>query len=310
VNSNANPVVIGSLLVENEDANGPVSFLFSRVSTVLGLLQYCGSGSATDNVTLDGQFYGPVKLMLQDGTQDATNNVFLAGTFAKTLNITGGKGDDTVAFERRVVDASALNPEYAIATVMGALTLKLGDGTNDVTFKNGSYFGNNVSLTTGTGTDKLHLEDFIAAKKLTLSLGNGANSVLAPTVAGRFNGVGGQFKYTGGVDADSVALDNLVLGTASIKLGDGNNTVTSSATLVTGASVSITGGKNTDTVTIALSSSTAKLSVLLNVGDDTLNFNGAAVASATLDGGAGTDTLTGLANLPAGAVVKNFEVKS
>jgi hypothetical protein len=310
VNLNAAPVVIGSLLVENEDANGAVSFVISRVATVLGALQYCGSGSATDNVTLDGQFYGPVNLMLQDGKQDAANNVSIAGTLAKGVTITGGKGDDTIIFERRQIDFSLTTPQFETATLLGALTMKLGDGTNDVTFQDGSYFGNNVTLTTGTGTDQLHGEDFIAAKKLTVSLGNGANSVLGPTNTNRTNGIGGQFKYTGGVDADSVSLSHLVLGTAAIKLGDGNNTLTSDATMVTGGTVSIVGGKNTDTVTIAISSGVAKLSVLLNAGDDTLNFTGASVASAILDGGADSDTLNGLANLPAGTTPRNFETKS
>lgn len=310
VDYNSAPVVIGSLLVENEDANGPVSFSFSRVSTVLGALQYCGSGSTTDNVSLNGQFYGPAKLMLQDGQQDAANNVDIAGTFTKSLTITGGNGDDTILFHRRQINASLTDPQYATATITGALTMKLGNGTNDVTFQDGSFFGGNVSLTTGTGTDKVHFEDFIAAKKLTLSLGNGSNAVIAPTNPNSTNRIGAAFSYTGGVDADSVDAENLVVGTAAIHLGNGNNSMTTGSTLVTGALLSITGGEDTDIVTIAITSTAAKLSVMLKGGSDTLTFSGAAVASALLDGGPGADTLVGLANLPAATTVRNFETKS
>ena len=80
--------------------------------------------------------------------------------------------------------------------------------------------------------------------------------------------------------------------------------------MVTGASLSITGGKDTDNVTIAITSTAARLSVMLNGGSDTLTFTGAAVASALLDGGTDADTLVGLANLPAATTVRNFETKS
>ena len=69
----------------------PVIFTFSRVTTVLGTLTYCGSGSVKDTVTLYGQLHGFVHLMLQDGNQDFDNEVHLSATFTKDLLITAGK---------------------------------------------------------------------------------------------------------------------------------------------------------------------------------------------------------------------------
>src|SRR6266436_7215672 len=64
VENASGPVVIGGMLVENEDANSAVTFVLSRVASITGPLTYCGSDTVTDTVTLNGQFAAPVNLML------------------------------------------------------------------------------------------------------------------------------------------------------------------------------------------------------------------------------------------------------
>ena len=301
VNQNAAPVVLGSLLVENDDQlSGPVSFVFSTVSTVLGPLKYCGSNVETDNVTLNGQFLGPVNLMLFGGT----NTVALAGSFDNSLLITGGSGDDSVTFHRAQIDFSALSPRYVTAHVSGALTMKLGDGANDVTFNDGSFFEKTVSLITGNGNDTVNLVNGYFGKSLTLALSNGTNMVTAPTNAAISTAVTGTFKYTGGTGVDQLDLNQMVAGHVLLSLGNGANQV--SGKFVAGVSASIKTGNDGDTIDIGVTG-TGKLKVKLGGGTDSFTFEGGALLAASLDGGAGDDTLVGSTLLPVTAALKNFE---
>ena len=300
----SSPVVIGGMLVENEDANGPVVFILSQIAAITGPLTYCGSATVTDSVTLNGQFSGPVKLMLLDGT----NNVTTSGSFASSLSVTAGTGSDTVDFKSVSGNLNPLLPPFITANVAGPLALKLGNGTNTVTFADGSYFAKDIAITTGTGMDTVNFTKFIAAKNVTLALGNGVNTVNS-AAGGAQNLLGGNFKFTGGADADTVDLDDLVAGNLNVNLGNGVNNVSGSAR-ITGKSASFAGGSGVDTISLRLASSGGKLTAKLGAGVDSFTFLGGALASATLDGGADTDTLTGQPLLPAKQKISKFEAVS
>ena len=289
-----NPVLIGSMLVENEDANAPVVFILGHITTVLGPLTYCGSATVPDSVTLDGQVIGPAKLMLLDGK----NDVKTAGTFGNGLSITGGLGDDTVDFHTVSLNTGdSTKPPFIVANVAGAVTMKLGDGTNAVTLEDASFFAKNVSIATGIGADTVNFASFSALKNVTLALGGGTNKLTAASD----NYVGGAFKYSGGAADDTVNLDGLLAGTISVALGDGPNSVSGHARIA-GKSASITGGAGVDTIDLASTGGT--LSAKLGAGNDTFTFEGGALAAAKLDGGADDDTLSGLTRLPPAAKTK------
>lgn len=299
-----NPVVIGGMLVENDHANAVVTFILNQITTIAGALTYCGSASVPDNVTLNGNFTGGVKLMLLDGT----NNVTTAGTFMNGLSVTGGNDEDTILFNSVSLNSDPTKPPFITANVAGSVSLKLGNGTNTVTFQDGSFFAKDVSVVTGTGMDTVNMTKGYFAKNLNLSLGNGVNELARP-VGAADNFVGSTFKYIGGIGGDTLDLDRLVAGNINVVLGNGTNSVTGAARII-GKSASFTGGSGMDTISIALGSTGGSLSAKLGAGADSFTFLGGALASAKLDGGADNDTLTGITLLPAKQKIVGFETKS
>lgn len=305
------PVVIGGLLVENEDANAPVIFSLSNVATILGKLTYCGSETVVDNVSIAGQVTGSALLMLFGGE----NNVTVSGQFASSLKITGTGGDDTVTFTTTSVNlAPPVPPDvdpgpFVTANITGPLTMLLGDGTNTVTAEQNAYFAKGFSLTTGAGADTVNFDKFIAAKNVTLKLGNGTNMLTGTTDFGSHNYITGALKYTGGIDADTLDINHLIAGTLSVKLNNGANAITGEGR-ITGKSASITGGTGVETLNFGLVSTAAKLTVKLNSGDDVFTFLGGTLGSVLFDGSTGADTLNGIALLPAKSTIKSFETQT
>lgn len=301
------PVVIGGLLVVNQDAAAPVTFVLSNVAAITGKLTYCGSATQPDNVTLNGQVTGSTLLMLFGGP----NTVSSAGQFGAAVKINGGSGVDSVTFKTTSL-AQFIPPgdpdpgPFITANVAGALSMKLGDGTNTVLLDGGSFFAKGITLTGGTGTDTVTFAKFMATKNVSLKLGDGTNTLGAPPVIGDNNFISGSFTYTGGAGTDVLNIEALIAGTMKVTLGDGANAVGGSARLV-GKSATFIGGAGLDVIAIALASTAGSLTAKLNAGADVFTFNGGALLKATLDGGADGDTLAGLALLPAVQKVKNFE---
>ncbi len=297
------PVVIGGMLVENEEANAAVVFVLSNVSTIAGPLTYCGSDTVTDTVTLDGQVIGPALLMLFGGVNDVSS----AGNFSSSLKITGAGGTDSVLFRTKSLNlGDPLEGPFITAKVAGPLAIKLGDGANDVTFTDGSVFAKGFSIVGGKDADTINFAKFNADKNVSLNLGSGANTLTDLGGGLGANFISGSFSYTGGGDADTVNLDGLIAGKIKIILGNGTNGVDGIARII-GASAGITGGTGADTVSLTLHSTAGALTAKLGDGADAFTFNGGALASVKLDGGKGTDTLTGLANLPVKRTISGFE---
>ncbi len=297
------PVFIGGMLVENEDAGSGVVFDLNSFAVIGGKLTYCGSATVDDNVTIESQVTGPALLMLFGGR----NNVSVAGTFASSLTITGGNGDDSIAFNSRQTNFTVGQEAYINPSIGGALTMKLGDGTNDVTLGGGAFFAKGLNLTTGVGDDTVNFTKFNALKNVTLTLGNGVNTLNGTTAALDNAYIAGVFKYTGGTGVDTLDINHLIAGTMNVKLGNGANGITGAGRVI-GKSATILGGIGIDTLNFALASDAAALTVKLNAGDDKLTFLGGALAKVTLDGGIGSDTLVGALLLPAVKKITGFEV--
>jgi len=295
------PIVLGALNVDQDEAASAVVFILNNVVTVKGKLTYCGSPTQDDNVTLVGQVLGPALLMLDDGI----NNVKLAGRMNSTLTITGGTGADTISFtDAATAFADPLILPNQIAVHAKAVKLSLGAGANTVNLEKATHFYSSLAVATGAGNDTVNFGDFFVQKDLKLSLGDGTNMVVH---AFGNPGIGGAFNYIGGVDADTVSIDQIVADKISIKLGDGANSVTGLARIV-GKVASIIGGAGVDTLNLGLFSFDAVFTAKLGAGLDKLTYSGGAFAAVRLDGGTGDDTLVGTALLPADRKIVSFEL--
>ena len=297
------PVFIGGMLVENEDAGSGVVFDLNSFAVIGGKLTYCGSATVDDNVTIESQVTGSALLMLFGGR----NNVSVAGIFASSLAITGGGGDDSILFNSRQTNFTVGQEAYMNPSIGGALTMKLGDGSNDVTLGGGAFFGKGLTLITGVGDDTVNFTKFNALKNVTLTLGNGANTLNGTTAALDSASIAGVLKYAGGSGVDTLDISHLIVGTMNVNLGNGANGITGAGRVI-GKSATILGGIGIDTLNFALASDAATLTVKLNAGDDKLTFLGGALAKVTLDGGIGGDTLVGALLLPAVKKITGFEV--
>src|SRR5947208_604910 len=109
----------------------------------------------------------------------ATPATALYSAFTQTLTITAGEGDRLV-----------------VAPVAGNVTLKLGDGENEVCLDGGLVRGN-VLVTGGSGPDLVHVTDagdLTVGGSAAFRLGGGANTLVGQGLAHTIH-VGGNFVY-------------------------------------------------------------------------------------------------------------------
>lgn len=139
--------------------------------------------------------------------------------------------------------------------VAGAVNLFAGDGTNNISLK-GVHYGS-LNVNGGDGTDTVTVFSLIVAGNTTFVLGNGANT-LSVSAGSSFH-VGGTLTYTGGGGTDTVddtaavqlnVGGPVVLTLGSATGGDNINTLKLDH-LRTTSSVTLFGGTNNDSVTIA-----------------------------------------------------------
>jgi hypothetical protein len=304
----SSPVVVGGMTVDNDEAATLITFILNDIVSIKGFINYCGSDTQADNVTINGQVSGLVKLMLEGGT----NTVSIAGELGSALNISATGGNDSVRFTNHSTSVIPLIPgTTSVATIAKGVRIALGDGTNTLSMAEGSHFFNSVTLLTGAGDDTVNMGDFYIAKNLTLSLGDGANTAQLDPDSGIGQSVehvvSGNLKLTSGAGNDTLSIDNLIAGGLTAKLGDGANGVSGFAEIM-GKKISINGGDGVDTLSVGFDSFNGAFSAKLGAGDDTLTYNGGALAKAILDGGDGTgDTLSGASLLPAVQKIKSFE---
>lgn len=301
---NANVGVIKKVVSLN-GGGGNDTFRLQNLSLSKGLNVSGLGGDDTLNFD-DNVITGPIKVVTTENitganihlgtvTVDAagavgnTNINILATTLAGPLKITGGAFDDTIA---------------VMAATKGAVTIVTGNGTNTVTLQ--SDDGRVApTVTGGTGDDTVHLDGFWS-KGATLSLGDGDNNVRLGS-NNDASAITGAVKITTGIGSDTVSLfskrvddgqGNIsvfagLVGSLDLKLGAGDNTMTSpDAFLVTGT-LSLTTGAGADNFSAASLRVGGKMTLGLGDGDNTTSLTQCRLTGGlAYTGGLGLDTLT------------------
>ncbi|MYN02373.1 DUF4214 domain-containing protein [Pseudoduganella sp. DS3] len=234
-------------------------------NTVVGALTAGGTGTAptitqlTDGKAHDATFTGGAAVVVAGDVSiaggAALTTVSVDGYGATSGGITGGTN---TALNNVTLSNGA---GFAVASAAATLGLKLVNVTGTVDVAAGTTTLNaNVS---GTGTATLK-----SASATTVNV-SGTGKVAGTTAAG------------GLTAATAITTTGMTAGTATFTVADA--TVTS-----------YTGGAATDIVTISNGATAVTKTIDLGAGDDTLTLVGATVVvpTATLKGGAGTDSLS------------------
>src|SRR6266853_2074522 len=232
------------------------------------------TGDAMDNVIeIDPGTSGQLHLIGASGTQ------FQLGTSAPTadLLVMGFSGDLKVALgdgaDTLTLDKGTLPHNVVLDVGTGTNTIKIGDMNN----RGDHVIGGSLTLAGKAGADTVNIaaNQFSVGKDLTISLGDGANTVGLDAVA---LSVAGKFKYTGGIGVDNLNVtgadffvgadttakgvkdnDNIVFNASDsavfggkVTIGGGDGTIGGSYTvhadkvLSVHGSVTMTGGNNAD----------------------------------------------------------------
>jgi hypothetical protein len=232
------------------------------------------AGSGNDTIT-----GGAGKDTIDGGAGNDTFNL-ANGDFASGESITGNTGADSIV----LTNTAAATFDFSAGTISGVETLT-GSAVNDTVTMTASQFGSfTTSVNLAAGTDVLNV----------LVNGTTGNDISASTVAVAGVETG---NLTGTSDADSIKLtgaqlDAIIVGTGTIDLGGGNDTInltTTSADLNTlgGTNASISGVE-----TISASSATAAVTITLGGQTEAFTITGGSGAD-TIVGGSGADTIDG-----------------
>jgi hypothetical protein len=203
------------------------------------------------------------------------------GVSPMTLSFNGG---EVVIDGGLTVNGAAGNDVFSLLvttswTVNGRSTLRMGDGTNTLSF--GAFgvpvtFNGDVAVRGGRSTDGVTFGGTATVNgSVRRDLGNGANFYSDNGT----NAVTGNFSLTGDDGSNSFAMNVGVGGDLSVKVGNGTNSV--GVTGAVGGEVVYRGGRGTDTLGLFPSSATTYVvDILFGRGTTTLNLG----ANLTLDG--------------------------
>jgi hypothetical protein len=236
--------------------------------TITGTLT-AGKSAGNDNPTGD---------VVEVGNQGG----FLTGTafVGQALQIsTPGPGNSEV-----VVDAST--------TVGDSTTINSGDG-NNLFILDGTFA--DLGVTAGNGANSLDFDAAASANSLSVTFGNGNNTIGAPVTVGGFVGT----NFSGAVAGD-----------LTFNLGNGNNTVT--VVNAPGGTLFWTSGNGTDSVTFAPTTAgqTWSVDMTFGTGTNTLNLAGTGnpeFITGAVRGSGGADTFI---QGPNWVIVPPFDVSS
>jgi hypothetical protein len=295
-NLNVNVTSLNAVYLVTYNVGGTVLGNVSLSARSLGLVDVSVNGTG-------GSIHGNLTLKTGGGDDLVGVNAFGAGsplTVAGSLSVDTGAGNDFLVLGG-IGDVTVGGNLFAYnvnTLLFGASTETVGGFTHITTDTNTSGGANLVSTSatttmagdlffTGTNasTNDVVLNGTVGGR-LFASLGNGAADSL---VAAATSVVGGSAFIQGGNGGDSVTLLGSVFGNLSLILGNGGNTVIVGGT-VGGTSISYLGGSGGDTFTYAASAPAARLTGIFGAGDDTFNLDSNSLASAYLNGGAGTNT--------------------
>src|SRR6266853_1442969 len=253
------------------------------------------TGDAMDNVIeIDPGTSGQLHLIGASGTQ------FQLGTSAPTadLLVMGFSGDLKVALgdgaDTLTLDKGTLPHNVVLDVGTGTNTIKIGDMNN----RGDHVIGGSLTLAGKAGADTVNIaaNQFSVGKDLTISLGDGANTVGLDAVA---LSVAGKFKYTGGIGVANLSVAG-GKGADVVTVSADNATFLKDLTGVSGGSLNIS---TTITTNLIVG---GKLTLIGGPGNDIFSVSGAGtiVGATTLNLGGGNGdrlTLTG-----AGSSVLNF----
>jgi hypothetical protein len=237
------------------------------------------------------------------------NGTTVNGKASQTFNVTGDinavfkAGDDLLLFE-----GGKSNGGYM--TLPGSLNVDLGDGKNGLEMAK-TYLNGNLSVTGGTGADSVNLQ----FGGVGLGTFNGGNNDCSINLGAGKNDV--YFYYmqierdllinTNSATIDLVSLQGSRVGrNTSIQTGNGNDNIqlneffgqgklsiasgAGNDQVILGETILAIGGKTPDPNS-QKSVHVNMLYVDLGAGDDQLDLGNVNASSATIDGGAGNDTL-------------------
>jgi hypothetical protein len=301
----ANAGTIGALLpagfgnVENvTGGTGNDSFTFVAPGSLSGSID---GGAGTNTITGDdaGRTFSIT------GANSGTISILLPAGFSNIENLTGGTGADTIQFVNGGSLAGNIDGGAGIDTLigddLGRTFLITGPDSGLLIPILGGTFVNTENLTGGTGNDTFQ---FVTGGSLsgTINGGGGTDTIIGDNTgrtftitgpnSGTISGIGsfvGFANLAGGIGNDRFVFAGGSL-TGTIDGGGGANTVTGDNA---GDAFAIT-GVNAGSITTLLPGGFSNIqSVIGGTGNDSFTFvTGGALAGA-INGGAGTDSITG-----------------
>jgi len=260
------------------------TFTFSSVGAAItgigGIGIDGGAGGANDRV--NGSPGGDV-IALTGAAQGELQTGGNSTSFQSVEIVSGGAGDDTVELSAageggfaNLIGGAGSGDVLVSVDDGGANTWNVTGGANSGSV-NGQAFTGFENLTGGTDADTFDLASNLSGN-IVLGGGTSDNAVTSTTGA-----IGGSITSTS-AGADTLALNRAVGG--AIALGDGDNSITSSAAI----GGDVTGGGGNDTFTL---NGDVGGDVALGEGTNTLDTGAAIAGSVSAGGGADTVTLNG-----------------
>jgi len=283
-----------TLLINASTATPTYNELTGTITSIENVI-YTGSVSAFTSDTIDASKVGGLTNITFDTvTTDAANATTVSNLAAgQSVGIKGKLTDGGAA-------TGAITPSYGATVTAATLTLDNAYGSGSDTA--------HVALV-GTGLTEL---DVSGTTKKTSAITGIVSVTSTPTIK--------TLKVAGGSTQVNLSVTGLT-GLTNIDLSASTGATTIAEAAAATSATTITGSAQKDTVTHSGTvGSTAKLTVALGAGDDTLSLTGTTdftSANVSLDGGDGTDTLkllyADVADLTATAkkaTVKGFETLS
>ncbi|PYK12534.1 MAG: hypothetical protein DME65_03875 [Verrucomicrobia bacterium] len=235
------------------------------------------------------------------------------------LDIRTGLGRDNVTVLNSVIGDNIGVDDLKITT---GVATAVSEADHDVVILNGVVTRSATQITTGASTDIVDIQNSTLGNDksdfLSIKTGAGTDSVaIAPAAGtlGNFQSVGGialiqTFDNAAENDSDTVKLQQLVVESAVVSLGDGANDRVDMLAVTAAKTIIVDGGGGADTVKMTEVEALDTLFAMMGDGNDVLEQTFVrARNSMTLDGGGGFDTLnrfqsTFVPNL----TIKNWEM--
>jgi hypothetical protein len=279
--------------------NGKTSVVFPRPNNIV-----IGTGGGTDRVEMLSTKANSIQIITQDfgnGTND-DDAVFLSRVTTRgVLDIRTGVGQDDVTVLNSTIGDNIGLDDLKINT---GVATAFSQADSDTVVLNGVITRSATNITTGASTDIVDIQNSKLGNDksdfLAIRTGAGTDSVaIAPTAGtlGNFQSVGGilliqTFDNATENDSDSVKLQQLVVESAGVHLGDGLRDTVDMLAVTAAKTIQVNGGAGADIVKMTEVEALDTLFALMGEGDDVLEHTFVKARNAmTLDGGPGFDTL-------------------